>query len=181
MPETALVPRVLSVIERLVEKHAPDIAVIACNTASTLVLPHLRAAFPKLPFVGTVPAIKPAAIQSRTKMISVLATPGTVARDYTRDLVRAYAADCTVTLVGSTRLAGLAEDFMQGAPPTDEGVSRETCPAFVQEDGRRTDCIVLACTQLSLADHPIGATRALAGRVDRPGAGHRAADRSGLA
>ena len=150
LPETALVPRVLSVIERLVEKHAPDIAVIACNTASTLVLPHLRAAFPKLPFVGTVPAIKPAAIQSRTKMISVLATPGTVARDYTRELVRAYAADCSVTLVGSTRLAGFAEDFMQGAPPPDEGVSRETGPAFVEEDGRRTDCIVLACTHYPL-------------------------------
>ncbi|MGO9672852.1 MAG: glutamate racemase [Methylocella sp.] len=150
LPETALAPRVLSVIERLIEKHAPDIAVIACNTASTLVLPHLRAAFPNLPFVGTVPAIKPAAIQSRTKMISVLATPGTVARDYTRDLVRAYAADCSVTLVGSTRLAGLAEDFMQGAPPSDEGVSRETASAFVEMDGRRTDCIVLACTHYPL-------------------------------
>ncbi len=150
LPETALAPRVLSVIERLIEKHAPDIAVIACNTASTLVLPHLRAAFPSLPFVGTVPAIKPAAIQSRTKMISVLATPGTVARDYTRDLVRAYAADCSVTLVGSTRLAGLAEDFMQGAPPSDEGVSRETASAFVEMDGRRTDCIVLACTHYPL-------------------------------
>ncbi len=150
LPETALAPRVLSVIERLIEKHAPDIAVIACNTASTLVLPHLRAAFPKLPFVGTVPAIKPAAIQSHTKMISVLATPGTVARDYTRDLVRAYAADCSVTLVGSTRLASLAEDFMQGAAPADEGVSRETGAAFVESDGRRTDCIVLACTHYPL-------------------------------
>ncbi len=135
LPETALAPRVLAVIERLIEKHAPDIAVIACNTASTLVLPHLRAAFPNLPFVGTVPAIKPAAIQSRTKMISVLATPGTVARDYTRELVRAYAANCSVTLVGSTALAGLAEDFMQGATPSDEGVSREIAPAFVEAEG----------------------------------------------
>ena len=150
LPETALAPRVLAVVERLIEKHAPDIAVIACNTASTLVLPHLRAAFPNLPFVGTVPAIKPAAIQSRTKMISVLATPGTVARDYTRELVRAYAADCNVTLVGSTALAGLAEDFMQGARPSDEGVSRETAPAFVETEGRRTDCIVLACTHYPL-------------------------------
>jgi glutamate racemase len=150
LPETALVPRVLAVMERLIERHAPDIAVIACNTASTLVLPHLRAAFPALPFVGTVPAIKPAAIKSRTRMISVLATPGTVARDYTRDLVRAYAADCSVTLVGSAALASLAEDFMAGAPPSDERVSRETAPAFVDEAGRRTDCIVLACTHYPL-------------------------------
>lgn len=150
LPETALTPRVLSVVDRLIEKHAPDIAVIACNTASTLVLRRLRAAFPQLPFVGTVPAIKPAAIKSCTRMISVLATPGTVARDYTRDLVRAYAADCDVTLVGSIRLASLAEDFMQGAPPDDDSVSRETAPAFVDRDGRRTDCIVLACTHYPL-------------------------------
>ena len=83
-------------------------------------------------------------------MISVLATPGTVARDYTRELVRAYAANCVVTLVGSTALAGLAEDFMQGARPSDEGVSRETAPAFVEAEGRRTDCIVLACTHYPL-------------------------------
>jgi glutamate racemase len=150
LPETALAPRVLAVMERLIEKHAPDIAVIACNTASTLVLPHLRAAFPALPFVGTVPAIKPAAFQSRTRMISVLATPGTVARDYTRDLVRAYAADCSVTLVGSKHLASLAEGFMQGAAPSDESVSRETAPAFVEAEGRRTDCVVLACTHYPL-------------------------------
>ena len=150
LPEAALAPRVLSVMRRLIETYAPDVAVIACNTASTLVLPHLRAAFPGLPFVGTVPAIKPAAIQSRAKIISVLATPGTVARDYTRDLMLAYAADCSVTLVGSTVLASLAEDFMQGDAPSDAAVLREIAPAFVEEDRRRTDCIALACTHYPL-------------------------------
>src|SRR5271166_1724841 len=150
LPEAALAPRVLGVMRRLIEVYAPDVAVIACNTASTLVLPHLRAAFPDLPFVGTVPAIKPAAIQSRAKIISVLATPGTVARDYTRDLMLAYAADCSVTLVGSTVLASLAEDFMQGDAPSDAAVLREIAPAFVEEDGRRTDCIALACTHYPL-------------------------------
>jgi glutamate racemase len=150
LPEAALAPRVLSVMRRLIETYAPDVAVIACNTASTLVLPHLRAAFPGLPFVGTVPAIKPAAIQSRAKIISVLATPGTVARDYTRDLMLTYAADCSVTLVGSTILASLAENFMQGDAPSDAAVLREISPAFVEEDGRRTDCIALACTHYPL-------------------------------
>ncbi len=150
LPETALAPRVLGVMRRLVEIYAPDVAVIACNTASTLVLPHLRAAFPRLPFVGTVPAIKPAAIQSRTKLISVLATPGTVARDYTHELMRAYAADCSVTLVGSTVLASLAEDFMQGDAPSDAAIFREIAPAFVEAHGRRTDCIALACTHYPL-------------------------------
>jgi glutamate racemase len=150
LPEAALAPRVLSVMRRLIDTYAPDVAVIACNTASTLVLPHLRAAFPGLPFVGTVPAIKPAAIRSRAKVISVLATPGTVARDYTRELMLAYAADCSVTLVGSTVLATLAEDFMQGDAPSDAAVLREIAPAFVEKDGRRTDCIALACTHYPL-------------------------------
>ncbi len=65
LDEAALVARVGSVMASLIERHAPDLAVIACNTASTLVLPPLRAAFPDLPFVGTVPAIKPAAEASR--------------------------------------------------------------------------------------------------------------------
>jgi glutamate racemase len=72
--EAQLIARVLAVIARLVARIAPDVVVIACNTASTLVLPHLRAAYPKLPFVGTVPAVKPAAAQSRSHLISILAT-----------------------------------------------------------------------------------------------------------
>ena len=65
--ETQLVERVMTVMARLIERIAPDVVVVACNTASTLVLPHLREAYPKLPFVGTVPAVKPAATQSRSQ------------------------------------------------------------------------------------------------------------------
>src|SRR5260370_3906774 len=60
LSEAALVERVLSVMTRLLDRHAPDMVVVACNTASTLVLPHLRRRWPELPFVGTVPAVKPA-------------------------------------------------------------------------------------------------------------------------
>jgi glutamate racemase len=150
LPESVLVARVIAVMDRLISRFSPDAIVIACNTASTLVLPHLRERFPDIPFIGTVPAIKPAAIQSRTKLISVLATPGTVARDYTRDLVRAYAADCAVTLVGSSELASLAESFMQGENIAEDAILREIAPAFVDSGGRRTDCVVLACTHYPL-------------------------------
>lgn len=148
--EDVLTARVLTVMERLLAQYKPDAAVIACNTASTLALPHLRTRFPALPFIGTVPAIKPAASRSRTGLISVLATPGTVARDYTRDLVRTYAAHCTVTLAGSQILAPLAEDFMQGRDVPDAAIAQEIAPAFVVEGERRTDCIVLACTHYPL-------------------------------
>ena len=146
----ALVARVNLVMERLIARFAPDLVVIACNTASTLVLPHLRARYPQLRFVGTVPAVKPAAALSRSQMISVLATPGTVTRDYTHDLVRTYAAHCNVTLVGSDRLAEFAEDFMKGATIADAAIASEIAPCFVTDGAKHTDCIVLACTHYPL-------------------------------
>ena len=82
----------------LFERFSPDLAIIACNTASTVVLEPLRARF-DIPFVGTVPAIKPAAERSSTGQVSVLATPGTVERQYTRALIGEYAASVNVKLV----------------------------------------------------------------------------------
>ncbi len=147
--EQQLVDRVLSVMERLVARCHPDLVVIACNTASTLVLPALRARF-AIPFVGTVPAIKPAAAMTKSRLISVLATPGTVARDYTRDLIKSYAGGCEVTLVGSTRLAGLAEAALKGEPVDDGAILAEIDPCFVERDGARTDVVTLSCTHYPL-------------------------------
>jgi glutamate racemase len=155
LDEAALVARVGSVVASLIERCVPSLVVIACNTASTLVLPPLRSAFPQLPFVGTVPAIKPAAEASRSRLVSVLATPGTVARDYTRALVRDFAGDCDVTLVGSPRLAGLAEHFLRGEPIDDAEVAREIAPCFVSQGERRTDQVVLACTHFPLLMEPL--------------------------
>jgi glutamate racemase len=148
--EAALLARVLDVIERLIGDHAPDLVVIACNTASTLVLAPLRARHPGIPFVGTVPAIKPAAAASRSRLVSLLATPGTVARDYTAALVREHAGDCVVTLVGSAVLAGLAEARMRGDTIADADIAAEIEPCFVEQRGLRTDQIVLACTHYPL-------------------------------
>lgn len=149
LSEDALVARVLFVMDRLIARHAPDLVVIACNTASTLVLPHLRRRF-SVPFVGTVPAIKPAAERSRSKHIAVLATPGTVARDYTRGLIEAFAGGCRVTLVGSQRLAALAEAELAGEPAPDAAIAAEIAPCFVAVDGARTDVVVLGCTHYPL-------------------------------
>jgi glutamate racemase len=150
LSEPALVARVETVMARLIGETEPDIVVIACSTASTLALPPLRAAYPRRPFVGTVPAIKPAASSSRSRLISVLATRGTVARDYTHALVRDHAADCEVTLVGSPLLAVVAERVMRGEAVEDAEIEREIAPCFVEHDGRRTDQIVLACTHFPL-------------------------------
>lgn len=148
--EDALVDRVMGLMEGLVARHQPAVIVIACHTASTLVLPPLRARWPSIAIVGTVPAIKPAVARSRSRMVSVLATPGTVARQYTRDLVERFAEDCAVTLVGSSTLAPMAESAMRGEGPGDAAVAAAIAPAFVEAKGRRTDAVVLACTHYPL-------------------------------
>ncbi len=150
LDEAALIARVGAVMKTIVADWRPDIVVIACSTASTLALPHLRTAYPKLPFVGVVPAIKPAARASRSGLISVLATRGTVARDYTQALVREHAADCEVALIGSAALAPIAERFMRGELVDDDEVAREIAACFIEKDGRRTDHVVLACTHFPL-------------------------------
>lgn len=150
LSEADLVARVLEVMGQLIAAHRPDLVVIACNTASTLVLPALRQRF-STPFVGVVPPIKPAATTTRSGLITLLATPGTVARSYTRDLITTYASSCAVTLVGSRNLASFAEAEMAGSPVDDDTLSREIAPCFVQaDDGRRTDVICLSCTHYPL-------------------------------
>jgi glutamate racemase len=135
-------------MDGLIARFSPALVVIACNTASTLALPVLRARF-ATPFVGTVPAIKPACERSQTKRVSVLATPATVRRDYTQALIREFAGDTRVTLVGSDKLASLAEAALHGEAVTDADIAAEIAPAFVN-DGGRTDTVVLACTHYPL-------------------------------
>lgn len=144
--EEALRERIVGLFGQLIAEHDPLISMIPCNTASTLVLADLRAAFPEMRFVGTVPAIKPAAERTRSGLVSVLATPGTVKRQYTRDLIREWASKCHVRLVGSVRLAALAESYMRTGFVDEDAVREEIAPCFIEEDGRRTDIVVLACT-----------------------------------
>jgi glutamate racemase len=147
--EAKLVQRVLDVMEGLMAEHRPDLVVIACNTASIQVLPALREKF-KGPFVGTVPAIKPACASSVSKLVTVLGTEATVKREYTRALIRDYAQGCAVTLVGSPRLAELAEAELKGELVSDGDVAAELAACFVETDGKRTDTVVLACTHYPL-------------------------------
>ena len=115
--EEEIIDRVVPMIGELIEGHRPDLIVIACNTISTLVMSHLRTAY-RVPFVGTVPAIKPACASSKTKRVSVLGTKGTVKREYTYALIRDFAQGCDVTLVGSAELASLAETALSGGEIT---------------------------------------------------------------
>jgi len=144
--EDALRRRIVKLVGELIATHDPELFVIPCNTASTLVLADVREAYPDTPFVGTVPAIKPAAERTRSGLVSVLATPGTVKRQYTRDLITQWASKCHVRLVGSQDLARLAEAYMRDGFVDEERVRREIAPCFIEQEGRRTDIVVLACT-----------------------------------
>ncbi|HJY19018.1 MAG TPA: glutamate racemase, partial [Xanthobacteraceae bacterium] len=151
LAEPALISRVVALMDELIAAHRPDLVVIACNTASTIVLAELRKKF-TVPFVGTVPAIKPACAGSVTKRVSVLGTEATVKREYTRALIRDYAQDCEVTLVGSPTLASYAEAELDGAPAGDAKIRAETEPCF-RDGAKRTDTVVLACTHYPLLLH----------------------------
>jgi glutamate racemase len=150
--EDQIIARVVPLIGQLIAAHRPDLVVIACNTASTLVMSHLREQY-KVPFVGTVPAIKPACAHSKTKRVSVLGTKGTVKREYTKALIRDFAQGCEVTLVGSAELASLAEAALNGFEVGDPEIAAELAPCFVadsEDHSARTDTIVLACTHYPL-------------------------------
>ncbi len=147
--EDELVARIIEVLGSAIAQYAPNLVVVACNTASTLALPQLRTNF-SVPFVGTVPAIKPACAQSASKRVSVLGTQATVGREYTRSLIREFAAGCDVALVGSSHLASFAEDELAGRPVTKDAIKTEIESCFIDSDGRRTDTVVLACTHYPL-------------------------------
>ena len=143
--EDDLKSRIIEVMDALIEVCAPDLVVIACNTASTLALEALREAF-DVPFVGTVPAIRVAARHSKTRVIGVLATPGTAKRGYTHELIDDFAGNCHVVLCPSDHLAEMAEAKLSGLPVNMAHLAQEVAPAFVTFKGARTDVVVLACT-----------------------------------
>ena len=149
--EDEIIARVVPMIGELITAHSPDLIVIACNTMSVSVMAYLRAAY-SVPFVGTVPAIKPACATSKTKRVSVLGTKATVKREYTQGLIRDHAQGCEVTLVGSADLASLAEAALSGVEVSDREIFAELAPCFVgdSESKARTDTIVLACTHYPL-------------------------------
>jgi len=147
--EADLVARVVPLMGELIARTAPDLVVIACNTASVQVLRQLRAHY-AVPFVGTVPAIKPACAASTTKRVAVLGTVATVRREYTKALIRDFAQGCEVDLVGAARLPALAEDALRALPVDDGAIADEIAPCFVDRGGRRTDTVVLACTHFPL-------------------------------
>lgn len=147
--EAEIAARVPALLGRLVERYRPRMAVIACNTASTIALSGVRAAL-DIPVVGTVPAIKPAALQSRTRVIGVLGTDATVRQPYVDRLAAEHGADCTVLRHGSAALVDLAEAKLRGEPLNPAIAPDALAGLLDQTGGDRMDMVVLACTHFPL-------------------------------
>lgn len=150
--ETELIIRVEKVLRAIIQAHPIDMIVIACNTASTLALAHCRQVF-DLPIVGVVPAIKPASQFTQSGVIGLLATPATIARPYTNELIREYAGDHQVIRLGSSELVALAESKLRGKEITQSDLAPILSGFFQQADQslvRNMDTLVLACTHFPL-------------------------------
>ena len=163
--EAEIAARVPALLGRLVERFRPRLAVIACNTASTIALDHVRAAL-DLPVVGTVPAIKPAAALSKSRVIGVLGTAATVRQPYVDDLAARFAADCTVLRHGSAELVALAEAKLAGERVSLEAVRAAVQPLLDQPGGERMDVMVLACTHFPLLAEELAANFPNIAQVD---------------
>lgn len=147
--EHEIAARVPALLGRLAERVHPRVIVIACNTAATIALADVRAAL-DLPIVGTVPAVKPAALASKNRAIGVLGTAATVRQPYVDRLVEEFARDCIVIRHGSPELVGMAEAKLRGTPPSPQAMREAVAPLFAQHGGDRIDQLVLACTHFPL-------------------------------
>lgn len=161
--EAELGERVPALLSELAGRYRPRLIVIACNTASTIALDHARAAL-DLPIVGTVPAIKPAAERSKSRVIGVLGTEATVRQPYVDDLAARFAADCTIIRHGSPELVELAEDRIAGRD-VDVGAVRAAIAPMV-EAAPGMDVMVLACTHFPLLADQIAAAFPAIAQVD---------------
>lgn len=149
LDDNKLIDRVSTQIQRLLDQYQPHLVVIACNTASTLALSTLRSQFNTM-FVGVVPAIKPAAAISQSRVIGILATPATITREYTDSLIAEFASGHHVYRLGSNTLVELAEKQLHGKPVSDAELQTELNNLLQLDISNSMDTIVLACTHFPL-------------------------------
>lgn len=131
-------------VRRLRSRFLPDALVIACNTASQIGLTSLRKAHPDFPIIGTVPAIKPAAQDTKTGKIGVMATESTVKDIYLQNLIAEYASDVEVIKLPAQALVAFVEKKYLFSTPEER--EREIKPYIDFLLEKKVDRIVLACT-----------------------------------
>ncbi len=142
-----IIQRCCQIVPTLVKRLRIDIAIIACNTASTYVLDKIRSLL-DIPIVGVVPAVKPATSQTQNNCIGILATPATVQGAYLKQLVAQFAADKTILTLGSTTLVEQAERKIAGELVCFHALSKALAPWLIRDE--KPDTVVLGCTHFPL-------------------------------
>ncbi|MDI6478436.1 glutamate racemase [Cronobacter dublinensis] len=145
--EAFIVERVVEIVTAVQARYPLALAVIACNSASTVSLPALREKF-AFPVVGVVPAIKPAARLTANGVVGLLATRGTVKRPYTHELIARFANECRIEMLGSAELVEIAEAKLHGEPVSLEALPRVLRPWLRMPEP--PDTVVLGCTHFPL-------------------------------
>lgn len=130
-------------IGRFIAHENPDIIVIACNTASVTALDLLRKTY-KVPFVGVVPAIKPAVAISRKKSIGLFATNKTVSQQYTANLIKDFASGCNVERFALPEIVAFVEKNIFSASEEEKVNIIRPAADFFKEKG--VDTVILGCT-----------------------------------
>ncbi|HSW16109.1 MAG TPA: glutamate racemase [Ramlibacter sp.] len=148
--EAFVAQRSMAVTRELIAAHGAKLVVVACNTATAAAIASLRDAWPTVPMVGVEPALKPAALASRTSRVAVFATRGTLASARLAVLRSALPASTDVVLQACDGLAAAIE------AGDDEGVEA-LCEAYLRAAGAfgaepgQIDTLVLGCTHYTFA------------------------------
>lgn len=138
---TALLGALLGALTR---EFDPKLAALVCNTASVSALAPLRERFPRLPLVGTVPAMKPAILESRSRVVGVLGTDRTIADPYIGELAARYGPDCAVKALAAPDLVEFVEHRLLFAGGEER---RRMVLPYIEEFRRLgADGVVLGCT-----------------------------------
>ncbi|MEM7666748.1 MAG: glutamate racemase [Pseudomonadota bacterium] len=147
--EAEVAARVAGLLGRMSERYRPRLACIACNTASTIALGMVRDVL-EIPIVGTVPAIKPAALGTKTGVIGLLGTQATIRQRYVDDLERDFAGGKTLLRHAAPDLVDEAENKLRGKPANRDVLKAALEGVSDGDKGISLDRIVLGCTHFPL-------------------------------
>jgi glutamate racemase len=149
--EAEVAARVCGLLGRMAERFRPRLICIACNTASTIALGMVRDVL-EIPIVGTVPAIKPAAEQTRTGTIGLLGTAATIRQPYVDRLEAEFAQGKRLLRAAAPELVAAAEAKLRGEPFDPVVYQRAARALRDQAGGEQIDTVVLACTHFPLVE-----------------------------
>ena len=154
--ESEIAARVPALLGRLVERYHPRLVTIACNTASTIALPAVRAAL-DIPVVGTVPAVKPAALHTKSGVIGLIGTQATIRQPYVDNLLEQHGNGSTLIRIAAPELVEAAERKLRGEPNDPALFAGVIGRLIASPRAEGMDVAVLACTHFPLVEPELSA------------------------